>query len=429
MFKKILKITGIVLLVLVLAAFAIPYFFKDKIVALIKTEVNKNVNAKVDFADVDISFFRHFPRVAVALEGLRVVGIDHFSRDTLISAKDIDIAVNLMSIIKGTDMRVYSVTINEPRIHALVNKDGKANWDIAKEDTSASTAAGEEKPFSLELNKYSIKNGYLNYRDESSNMGSEIINLNHEGSGDFTSDLFTLSTKTTADEVTFDYGGIPYLYKTKTDIDADIEVDNKTSKYSFKTEDVQLNDLKLSAEGFFQLVNDSVYNMDVKFNAPSTEFKTILSLIPAVYKKEFDKIKTSGTAVFNGFAKGTYSNTSIPAYNINLEVKDGFFQYPDLPKPIKNINLILKVNNPDGVTDNTVIDIPKGHIEMDSDPFDFRILFKKPLTDMYVDAGVKGKLDLSRIVQFVKLEAGTKLAGLLNADIEAKGNIDRKSVV
>ena len=337
MFKKILKITGIVLLVLVLAAFAIPYFFKDKIIALIKTEVNKNVNAKVDFADVDISLFRHFPRVAVALEGLQVVGIDHFSRDTLISAKDIDIAVNLMSLIKGTDMRVYSVTINQPRIHALVNKEGKANWDIAKEDTSASTAAGEEKPFKLELNKYSIKDGYLNYRDESSNMGSEIVNLNHEGSGDFTSDLFTLSTKTSADEVTFDYGGIPYLYKTKTDIDADIEVDNKTSKYSFKTEDVQLNDLKLSAEGFFQLVNDSVYNMDVKFNAPSTEFKTILSLIPAVYKKEFDKIKTSGTAVFNGFAKGTYSNTSIPAYNINLEVKDGFFQYPDLPKPIKNI--------------------------------------------------------------------------------------------
>ena len=60
---------------------------------------------------------------------------------------------------------------------------------------------------------------------------------------------------------------------------------------------------------------------------------------------------------------------------------------------------------------------------MDSDPFDFRILLKKPLTDMYVDAGLKGKLDLSRIVQFVKLEAGTKLSGLLNADIEAKGNI------
>lgn len=421
MLKKILKIVGIVLLILVIAAFAIPYFFKDKIVAIIKTEINKNVNAKVDFADVDISLFRRFPRVAVALEELKVIGIDEFSKDTLISAKDIDVAVNLMSVIRGKDMKVYSVTIDEPRIHALVNKDGKANWDIAKPDTAAATPEGESKPFNLELNKYAIKNGYLLYRDEQGAMGSEIINLNHEGSGEMTADLFTLSTNTTADEVSFDYGGIPYLYRAKTSIDADIAVDAKNSKYNFKTEEINVNDLKLSTEGFFQML-DSSYNMDIKFNAPSTEFKTILSLIPAIYKKEFESIKTSGTAVFNGFVKGTYSEVSIPAYNVNLEVKDGFFQYPDLPKPIKNINLTLKVNNPDGVTDNTVVDIAKGHLEMDNDPFDFRILLKKPLTDIYVDAAVKGKLDLSRITQFVKLEGNTKLSGLLNADIQAKGN-------
>jgi hypothetical protein len=31
---------------------------------------------------------------------------------------------------------------------------------------------------------------------------------------------------------------------------------------------------------FFQLVNDSTYNMDIKFKTPSNEFKDILSLIP-----------------------------------------------------------------------------------------------------------------------------------------------------
>jgi hypothetical protein len=75
------------------------------------------------------------------------------------------------------------------------------------------------------------------------------------------------------------------------------------------------------------------------------------------------------------------------------------------------------------VTDNTVVDIQKGHIEMDNEPFDFRLLLKKPMTDMYIDAAAKGKLDLSKVAQFVKLEAGTKLAGLLNADIAAKGNV------
>ena len=73
----------------------------------------------------------------------------------------------------------------------------------------------------------------------------------------------------------------------------------------------------------------------------------------------------------------------MPAYNINLDITDGFFQYPDLPKPVKNINLKLQVENPDGVTDHTVVNIPKAHLEMDEDPFDFRLLLKNPVSDMY----------------------------------------------
>jgi hypothetical protein len=422
--KKVLKITALVLLLLIGFLFAAPYLFKPQIVSFVKKQINNNINAKVDFKDVDISFFRHFPKVAVALDHLQVIGLEQFSEDTLIAARKIDAAVNIMSVIKGDNMNIYSVTIDEPRIHAIVTRDGKANWDIAKPDSSAATTPGESKPFNMQLQRYAINNGYVRYTDESSDMDAEIKNLHHSGSGDFTADLFTLSTKTTADAISFTYAKIPYLSNTRTGIDADIQVDNKTNTYTFKTDRINLNELVIAAEGFFQMATDDSYKMDIKFNAPSTDFKNILSLVPVVYQTDFKGIKTSGQAVFNGFVKGTYSETQIPAYNINLDVKNGFFQYPDLPKPVKNINLTVHVDNPDGVTDHTVVDIPQGHIELDNDPFDFRVLVKNPVSDMFVDAAAKGKLDLSKVAQLVKLEAGTKLAGLLNADVNVKGNVN-----
>ncbi|MEO6316694.1 MAG: AsmA-like C-terminal region-containing protein [Chitinophagaceae bacterium] len=421
MLKKILKITAIVLLVLIGVAFAAPFLFKDKITALVKKEINNNLNAKVDFAAVDISFFRHFPKVALGLDNLQVTGISEFAADTLFAAKNIDVAVNIMSVLKGGPYKVYSITVDQPRIHAIVTKEGKANWDIVKPDTAAATQAEAQQPFQLNLQSYSISNGYVKYEDASSNMSSEVSGLNHSGSGDFTSDIFTLATRTSADAVSFIYANIPYLSRTKASIDAAIQVDNKTNKYSFKTDKITLNDLKLTAEGFFQLVSDSVYNMDIKYDAPSTDFKNILSLVPVVYQKDFASIKTSGSALFNGFVKGVYSTTQIPAYNLNLAVKDGFFQYPDLPKPVKNINFSVKVDNPDGITDHTVVNIPQAHIELDNDPFDFRLLVKTPVSDMFVDGAAKGNLDLSKVAQLVKLEAGTKLAGVLNADIKANG--------
>ncbi len=422
MLKKILKITGIFLLLLVVAAFAAPFIFKGKMVALAKEQINKNLNAKVDFKDIDLSFFRHFPKVAVSVTGLSIAGTDAFAGDTLIAAKNIDISLNLMSVIKGSNFKIYNIQVDEPRIHAIVNKDGRANWSISKPDSS-SQAGASSKPFQLNLEAYSITNAYIKYQDIPGNMAAEIINLNHSGSGDFEADLFTLTTKTSADALSFSYGNIPYFSKTKTSVDADIEVDNKANKYSFKTDKIALNDLILHAEGFFQFLNDSVYNMDIRYNAPSTDFKNILSLIPVVYQKDFASIKTSGNAIFNGFVKGKYGNNQVPAYNLNLDVKNGFFQYPDLPRPVKNINFSLKLDNPDGITDHAVVNIPQGHIEIDNEPFDFKLLLKTPISDMYVDAAAKGKLDLSNISSMVKLEKGTKLAGILLANISANGYI------
>ncbi|MCO5236332.1 MAG: AsmA family protein [Chitinophagaceae bacterium] len=421
MLKKIAKITGIVLIALLLIAFILPFAFKGKIMAIAKTEINKNLNANVDFKDVNISLFRRFPRLAVGLEGLRVVGTGDFSKDTLMSARQIDVALNLMSLFGGNQMKIYSVVIDQPRIHAIVNKEGKANWDITLPDTAA--VAETESNFNVQLKNYSIKDGYINYIDIPGDMSSEIFHLNHSGSGDFTADLFTLKTKTSAESVSYTYTKIPYLVNSKVFAEADIQVDTKNDKYTFKTDDIQLNDLNLSSEGYFQFVNDTTYGMDIKFNAPSTEFKTLLSLVPAIYKNDFDKIKTSGKAVFNGFVKGEYNSVKMPAYLVNLNVEDGFFQYPDLPQPVKNIAIAMKVENPDGVMDNTVIDISKGHIEFGNDPFDFSVLFKKPETDQYIDARVKGKLNLAQVTQFIKLTDDTKLSGLLDADAGAKGNM------
>jgi len=421
--KKILKIFFISLIVLIGIAFAIPYLFKGKIVAYVKASINKNLTAKVDFKDVDISFFRHFPKVAIALDELQVVGTDAFAADTLLSAKRIDAAVNIMSIIRGKDMTIYSIAAESPRIHAIVNREGAANWDIVKPDTATTKKDSEEKPFSLKLDQYEIRNAYISYEDIPGNMSSEIINLDHKGTGDFTSDLFTLQTATTADAVTFIYNAVPFLSKVKAVIDADIKIDNKQNSYTYTTDNIAVNDLKISSNGTIKTVNDSSYDMDISFKAPSTDFKNILSLVPAVYKNDFSKIKTSGSAIFSGFVKGIYNATQMPAYHADMQVTNGFFQYPDLPKPVKNINFKVQVDNKDGQTDNTIVNVENGHIEMDNDPFDFRLLVKNPVSNMFIDAAAKGKLDLGKITQLVKLEKDTRIAGLLHADVSVKGNV------
>jgi hypothetical protein len=419
---KFVKIFGFTLLFLIGVAFAAPYLFKGKLLELAKNQINKNSTAKTDFSDLDISFFRSFPKVSIALENPQIVGTGEFALDTLFSAKKIDVAVDLMSIIKGSEYKIYNIDLEEPRIHAIVHKNGKTNWKISQ--PSSDTSSSSTKPFSMALRSYSIHHGYIEYKDEESNMAMEVVNLDHQGSGTFNSDEFVLTTKSSSDAISFRYGAFPFLANTKTIIDADLQVNNKTNTYSFKTDKVYLNDMKLNVEGFFQLMNDSMYKMDIAFNTPSSSFKNILSLVPSIYQKDFNSIQTTGEASLKGFVKGIYSSNQLPAYNLDVKINNGYFKYPDLPKPVKNINMSVVIDNPDGITDHTIVNIPNAHMELGQDPFDFRLLVKNPISNLYIDAGAKGKIDLSGVKQFAKLSADTKLDGIIEADLTAKGNVN-----
>ncbi|MBK9319645.1 MAG: AsmA family protein [Bacteroidetes bacterium] len=132
MLKKILIVAGVLLVLIVGAAVLLPIIYKDKIVALVKEEVNKNINAKVDFGDFDLTILSSFPDFTIKIDQLSVIGIAPFEGDTLTSAKQLALTVDIMSVIKGSQIDIESIELNQAFINLIVLKDGRANWDIAK---------------------------------------------------------------------------------------------------------------------------------------------------------------------------------------------------------------------------------------------------------------------------------------------------------
>lgn len=423
--RKILLITGITLLILISFIISAPWIFKGKITSIVKSAVSKDLRAHVNFTDVDISWFRHFPNVTVGLNNLDLTCVGEFQGDTLMSAKQINITCDIKSLVSGDSIKIYSVTANAPRFHALIHKDGHFNWSTIKPDSSSKENINtSSKTFDWEIQRYEIHNGYVEYLDESKNIHVQIANLEHEGRGHFNSELFTLKTKTTADAVNFECtGAVPYHVVAKTNIDISFHVDNKTHTYTFNTDQVSFNDMKLHTEGFFQWINDSSYNMNIHFKAPSTKFKNILSMLPSVYQNDFASIDANGQVNFNGFIKGKYDEKHFPAYHTNLYVTDGYFKYPDLLMPVEHIHLGLQIDNPDGIADHRTINISEAHAEINHDTLNMHLLVKNLETKPFIDFAFTGKLDLGNISQWMKLEPGTKWSGLIIADIHAKGKI------
>lgn len=417
MLSKILKIIGSILILLAVTLFAVPYFFKDQIKAKITEAINKKVDAKVSFEDADLSLFKNFPNANVTLYKLNIINKAPFEGDTLASVEEIDLKMSIKELFKGKDeaMDIQGIATKNGMINILFNKDGIGNYDIAIKNDDASTAS---KPLTLNIQKYELENFKFKYFDESSKIKMVIDSINHEGTGDFAASKLDLVTKSTA-KITLDMDKVNYMQNVPLTLDAVLGIDLENSKYTFKENKALINQLPLEFDGFIQLV-DAGQEYDLKFKTPTSSFKNFLGIIPAVYAANLDNVKTTGDFTVVGFAKGLYSDTTVPKFNIDIASNNASVQYPDLPKSIQNIIIDSKIINETGILNDTYINLDKLSFRIDQDVFNAKANIRNITENALVDAVLKGTINLANVSKAYPIKLEKPLTGVLKADVTTK---------
>ncbi|MBQ19949.1 MAG: hypothetical protein CMD31_04245 [Flavobacteriales bacterium] len=424
--KKVLKITGITLLVLLVLIISLPFMFKGKIIDIVKEQANANLNAKVDFGEFDMGLISTFPNFNFSINNVTVDGVDKFEGTQLANIKNLSLRVDLMSVISGDEIKIKSIYIDEPTINAIVLADTSANWDIAKatEEIEEEVVEEEASPFKLNLQDLTIKSAKINYEDATMNLTTSIVGLNFNLSGDMTQDVTDLVTKTMIEELNLTMDNVAYFKKANVEADAIIKADLANSKFTFTDNQFRLNELFLGFDGWVAIFEDNDdIDMDITFNAQKTDFKNILSLVPAVFMTDFASVKTEGKLALNGFAKGKMTETALPAFGLDLLVEKAMFKYPDLPKAVNNIHVDLAISNPGGSEDNTLINLKRFYMEMAGNPVEMKMKLSTPISDPNIDANLIAKLDLASVKDVMPMEAGDEMNGKINADVTLKGKM------
>jgi hypothetical protein len=416
-FKKIIKITLASILVICLLLVSVPLLFKNKIKIKVLETIDQNINAKVNFSDIGFSTFKNFPRFTVTLRDACVTGVDDFEGDTLISAKEIGVSFNVYKLIKGNNLDIHSIRLDEPFIYARVLANGKANYNIVKPDTSHST----KNKVQIGIDKWAIHNGRIIYDDKLQKTYLEVGGLNHNGKGDFKQEISDLNIITQVSELTLIYGGVKYLNKKAFDADLILEMNFKEKKFTFKDHSFQLGTFKLGFSGFFKLL-ETGYQTDITFEVKETSFKNLLSLLPGIYQKDMAGITTKGEFACAGFVKGIYDAKThkVPTFHIDLKVEDASFKYSHLPKAIENINFQLIADNPDGISGHGTFNLKTFHIEIDKKPIHGSIFINRQ-NGLYVKADIKLKTDLAELENIYPVK-DLVLKGVLSSEIKMDGN-------
>ena len=416
--KKALKITGITLLIIFFLLLAIPFAFQNQIKDMVKTFINENLNAQVEFSDVNLSFIRSFPQAHVRVDDLVITNYKPFEDETFATAKNMAFTMSVKELFKNASddpIIVNSITIDQALLTLKTDPLGNNNYDITKDKENASETSDTEKGFSFSIEDYNINNSAFTYLDEKSNTQIYISELNHSGNGSFSGEKSELDTHTTA-HVSMNIDSTQYLNQNTIKLDALIGLDLKNQTYTFMKNKGFINQLPLVFDGYVQQLEDG-QDIAITFENPESSFKDFLAVIPEAYSKNIDHVETSGDFKVKGTIKGKVTETTIPHLDINISSNNASFKYPDLPKRVNNITINTAIKNTTGRSDDTYIDIKTLNFKIDEDVFKSSAQIRNLAKNMLVSAYVDGTLNLANVTKAYPIEFDKQLSGILKGKL------------
>lgn len=422
--KKGLKITGIVLGSLLLILLILPFAFKGKIKDIVVSQGNKMLNAQFDMGALNISLIRNFPNATVTIKDFDLWGVEEFEQDTLLSADRVSATVNVSSLFSDKGIEIKRVLLSGVDVKAIVLQDGRPNWDIMKPSDKVEEEKVDEadSDISLLIDRVTLNDIDIIYDDRKGNMYASVDNLNLTLSGNLSADHTTLKIQTAIEKLLYRSGGVTLVNSVALAANINVDADLKNKKFVLEKNSISINAIKASVDGSLALYENDAIDIDLVLNTEKIGFKEILSLVPAIYSKDFKSLQADGNVEMNAWVKGVYKGEMLPAFDATVRVRDGSFQYPALPKGVKDINFTVAAKGPGGNADLTTIDVSPLSLNIAGNPFSANIHLATPISDPAFRVKAKGTVDLGAIKEVYPMD-NMELNGVFTADLDLQGRM------
>ncbi|MDY0987809.1 AsmA-like C-terminal region-containing protein [Flavobacterium sp. CFBP9031] len=422
---KIAKYFGITFAVIIGLLFLTPIVFEDQIKEQIKKTANERLSAELNYSDVSVSFFRHFPSLTLTLDNLSLNGSAPYTNEKFITAKEVSFGINVASLIFSKSVKIDQIYLSDSFINVKVNPNGEANYNIYKSQEQASQPK-DSSDTALKLERIEILNSKIIYDDKSTKVHFDAYGFNYLGKGDLNKAVFDLYSKAKIEKLNIVYEDEPYLMNKKIDADLITKVNINSLSFFFQQNNLKINQLLVDFKGKFDILKDG-YNMDFVIKSDNSNLYDVFTAFPPKYITWLSKTELKGNTNLLLTLKGKYiaSENIAPDLNLDVKINDGFVNYNKSSFPVSNLNLDIKTKVPSLNPDLVIVDAKNLSLNINQDYLKSTFLVKGVNTPE-INADFKAKIDLEKLTKALGIP-DIELKGALAGDVKANGVFDQKN--
>lgn len=385
------------------AGLTLQYFFNGKVRDLFVRELNKQLAAEVNVADVRLSVFQDFPFASVRFTGVKVAGVSKMkSKEKLLSADLISLKFNIPDIFRNRfSVRYLSMSGANVNIHFFA--DGSDNFHILKPSSGK-----ESEQFNLDIKRIEFFDTKFNYIDETSQQEARLNIHKLILKGSFRNESFKMTAAGNMLVDKFSSAGIVYLNNREFSLKTGIDVDTRKGYYSIRDGEIRIETLHLKAGGWV-IDRDGRKEMDIAIASSNTSAGKVISLLPDNYRNRLADYNISGTGDVGLKIMGHFGAGHTPAISAHLVLNNGEVIHNKTRVGLENLSFSgsylvgangkgvnLNVRNLKAVLRNGTI---SGNISMSG------------LQSPFIKASISGTFDLADVKEFLNNDTITQLSG------------------
>ncbi|MBX9850438.1 MAG: AsmA-like C-terminal region-containing protein [Cytophagaceae bacterium] len=414
-FKKILKYTLLIFLILFVLGVGAAFLFKDKIIQLTFKELNKHLNTKIEIdKDIDLSVFKKFPEISIGLKNVRVYENLGDSTGKLAQLKSLYFSFDAIDFLQGKYV-IQNIFAEGGEIRIKINKDGETNYNIFKTDTTTAS----ESNLSLHLQKIDLTDVLLFYSSEAVNQHHEVYIKEADSKISYKESIWYIGLDGDLFVHSIGIGNYEYFKEKAIQVKSEQQYDEDKALFKIQPSSLIVEKSEFSISGFYE--GKERNEIDLKLKAEKSTISTLVSLLPKNISDELNVYRSSGNVFFESTIKGFIKGKENPQITIDFGFDNTSFYHPEFNKKIQHATLkgsftngkhqhlrssVLTLNNINASLDGKTI---RGNFLMEN------------FEDPFLKFNFSGGFDIKSLLNFYPVPQVSAADGMMDAKISFEG--------